>query len=308
MRRQVVRGAVRAATAVAVVGALLGGCGTGPSQVGSAFIVGAVSVPVVEVQARLDQTFARQDLIAQLAAQGIGAPEIARDLVTQAVLHELSVRAANAESVAVTPADIDGELLLQGGLDVVLEQWPFGEALLRERIGDELIAQQLGAKYVNGLSVTADILGVASEEEAESAARVLAVGGPPAEALFTDPDTSVQGFEYRASANPDVAASAVFGTPVGGTGYFQPLPGEDNWIAFRVLDRRTDAPAVPVELDLVAQIGKSGLAKIGIRILQPVAAEAGVRVNPRYGVWDPVTLRVLEKDQVTGAVLAPVAR
>lgn len=308
MRRQMSKRAMQAATAVAVVGALSSGCGTGPGQVGSAVIVGSRSVPTSEVQGRLDQTFARKELVDQLTAHGVGAPEIARDVVTQTVLHELSVRAAAAEGIVVQPADIDAELQLRGGAETLLERWLFDLPLLRERIGDELIAERLAAKQVNGLAVIVDILGVASREQAVTAARLLAAGGPGAEELFTqNPQTSLQGFEYRAGANPEIATSAVFGTPVGSTGYFQPTPGQDSWIVFRVLDRRVQAPAAAAESDAVATIGKAGLADIGIRLLQPVAAQAGVRVNPRYGVWDPIAMRVVAEDRVTGAILPPSA-
>jgi hypothetical protein len=33
----------------------------------------------------------------------------------------------------------------------------------------------------------------------------------------------------------------------------------------------------------------------------------GIRVNPRYGVWDPVELRIVAEDQQVGSVLPPVA-
>jgi hypothetical protein len=31
-----------------------------------------------------------------------------------------------------------------------------------------------------------------------------------------------------------------------------------------------------------------------------------VRVNPRYGVWDPISLRVVPPDQVDGAILPAI--
>ena len=309
MRRQVVRSvAVRAVAAVAVVGALLSGCGTGPSQVGAAVIVGDRAVPESEVQARLDEALARTAIRDELAAQGVQTADIARDIVTQAVLHELTTRAASAEGIVVTPPEIEAELEELGGLQAVEEQSLFPAEVVRERLGDQLVAERLAAEQVNGLAVTVDILGVDSQREAEDAVQVLAEGGPAADKLFADnPETSRRGFEYRASVNPDVAVSAVFGTPVGGSGYFQPVPGQDDWVVYRVLSRRTDAPAVAPELDVVPQIGDSGLAEIGIRLLQPYADQAGVRVNPRYGVWDPVTMRVLDEDDVAGAVLPPRA-
>jgi hypothetical protein len=39
--------------------------------------------------------------------------------------------------------------------------------------------------------------------------------------------------------------------------------------------------------------------------LQPIADDLQVRVNPRYGVWDQVSLRVVPADQTAGLVLAP---
>lgn len=291
-----------------VAGSALGGCATGPGQVGSAAIVGSTAVPASEVAARLDQALTRTEILERLTARGVGAPDIARDIVTQAVLHELSVLAAADEGIVVTPAEVDMELALRGGVDALLEGWLYDLPQLRRQVGDDLIAEKLAAKQVNGLAVTVDIVGVASREEAEAAARALAAGGPDADALFADPQTSARAFEYRASVNPEIAVEPVFGTAVGDSAYFQPVAGQDSWLAFRVLDRRLDAPAVASELDAVPSIGKQDLAEIGVRLLQPVAARAGIRVNPRYGVWDPIAMRVVDEEQVAGAVLAPTSR
>lgn len=298
MRRRV----GRVVAAVAVVGAVVSGCGGGPSQVGSAAIVGSEVVPLDQVQSRLGVALAQTDVVAELAGQGVGTPDIARDVVTQAVLHELSERAAAAEGITVTPVDVDAELVARGGAEAVLERSLFDLPVVRERLRDELIVQRLAARHVNGLAVTADILGVTSREEAAEAARILAGGGPGADALFAqNPQISRRNVEYRASTTPDVASTVVFGTPAGRTGYFQPSPGQSGWIVFRVVERRTDAP--PVGPDAVDRIGKAELVKIGRRLLQPLAVELGVRVNPRYGAWNQVALRVLGEDQLTGAVL-----
>jgi hypothetical protein len=155
---------------------------------------------------------------------------------------------------------------------------------------------------VGGLEVTADLLGVASKDEAAAAAQKLAAGGPEAAALFGNPQTSVRGMVYSGATAPNVASSAVFGTPVGDTVYFQPDPSRSSWIVFRVTGRRTDARSDPAA---VSQISQDQLVTIGQRTLQPVADQLGVRVNPRYGVWDPIALRVVAADQVSGATLAP---
>lgn len=307
MRRQVVGGvAARVIVLAVVIGALVSGCGSGPSQVGAAAIVGQVAVPTSDVEQRLDDALSRTEIVDQLTAQGITTADITRDIVTQSVIHQLSVDAALRYGIVVTEADVDAELAALGGTDAVLERFLGDVDTARERVWDQLVAEKLAEQQINGLAVTVDIAGLASRSEAESVARLFAAGGPAADAYFAEnPDTSRRGYEYRASANPEVAVSAVFGTAVGGAGWFQPVPGQQSWIAFRVLDRRTDAPPVAPEVDVVQQIGRAGLAEIGLRLLQPVADEVGVRVNPRYGVWDPVAMRVVGEEQLSGGLLPP---
>jgi hypothetical protein len=67
-----------------------------------------------------------------------------------------------------------------------------------------------------------------------------------------------------------------------------------------VTDRREDPNADP---NAAASLGQADLAAIGQRLLQPLAEEVGVRVNPRYGVWDPVSMTVVSGEQQVGAVL-----
>jgi hypothetical protein len=68
----------------------------------------------------------------------------------------------------------------------------------------------------------------------------------------------------------------------------------------RVTDRKVDPNADP---NAAASLGDSDLAAIGQRLLQPLAEEVGVRVNPRFGVWDPVSMRVVAANQEGGAIL-----
>ena len=62
----------RALAVVATVGVVVSGCGAGPSQVGSAVIVGSTAVPLEQVQSRLDVALGKTDAVAQLASSGIG--------------------------------------------------------------------------------------------------------------------------------------------------------------------------------------------------------------------------------------------
>jgi hypothetical protein len=83
---------------------------------------------------------------------------------------------------------------------------------------------------------------------------------------------------------------------------FQPDQRQSTWIVFKVTDRRTDAP---FDQAAVSAISSTQLVTIGERLLQPDADRLGVRVNPRYGVWDPIQLRVVAADKSAGSILFP---
>ena len=53
----------------------------------------------------------------------------------------------------------------------------------------------------------------------------------------------------------------------------------------------------------VRAIGQSDLATIGERLMEPLADQVGVRVNPRYGTWDEISLRVVPTGEFDGAIL-----
>ena len=133
---------------------------------------------------------------------------------------------------------------------------------------------------------------------------MLAAGGPAADALFADPTTSQRDQTYRADTDPGAASTVLFGVDAGTTVLFRPSPQQSSWIVARVTDRRTDAPP-PADDAAAGQLGESDLVAIGERLLQPLAQQVGVRVNPRYGVWDPIQMRVVAEDEVAGVILPP---
>lgn len=301
MRRQV----GRVVAAVAAVGVVVSGCGSGPSQVGSAVIVGSTAVPLDQVQARLDVALGKTEALAQLESSGVGPPEIARDVVTSTVLHDLLARTAAAEGIAVSESDVDVVLEQSGGAEAALSQSLYDLPVLRERIRDRIIAIRHAQRLVPRLTVTADLVAATSLDDAADKARVLAAGGPAADAMFTqNPDTSRRGISYQAATSPEAASTVLFGLPAGRTAYFQPSPEQGGWIVLRVTDRREDPNG---DLAAAAALGEADLAAIGQRLVQPVAEEVGVRVNPRYGVWDPVSMRVVAADATSGAILPPTA-
>ncbi|MHA6796699.1 hypothetical protein ACVGVM_24775 [Pseudonocardia bannensis] len=289
------------AVAVAVVGAVVSGCGSGPSQVGSAVIVGADAVPLAEVQSRLDVALAKTEAVSQLASRGVGSDDIARDVVSRAVVHDLLARTAAAEGIVISDAQIDAELAANGGAELAVQSSLYDLPALRERVRDELVAAELARRHIDGLAVTVDVAAATSREDAEAKARAIAAGGAAADAVFAV--NAQRGLQFRATSDPEAAAMAFFGTTDGRIVVFQPAPEQSGWIVLRVAERRTDAP--PAGPSVASQIDQATLVKIGERMLQPLADEIGVRVNPRYGVWDPIRLRVVAEGQEAGAILTP---
>jgi hypothetical protein len=266
--------------------------------------VGEHAVPLERIQTQLDAALAKEDQIAQLTAQGGTTADLARSIVTRAVMHDLLVRRAADEGIAVTDAQIDAQIAENGGADALLDGSLYDLPMLRERVRDDLIAAELARREVPGLAVTADLVAATSRTDADAAAAALQAGGAEADALFGDPRTSARGTTFDAASSPDNASTVLFGVPVGTVVSFQPDPQQSTWIVARVVDRRTDAPADPTVLTSISQ---SQFIAIGERLLQPTAEEVGIRVNPRYGVWDPIQLRIVAEDQQVGSVLPPVA-
>jgi hypothetical protein len=291
----------RVAASVAVIAAVVSGCG-GPDQAGSAVIVGADTVPLGQVQSQLNTALSRTDQFAQYTAQGGTAADIARSIVTREVMHDLLTRRAQQDGIVITDAQVDAELAANGGAEASLARTYYDMPTLRERVRDSLIASAIGQRAAAGLAVTVDLVGAPTREAAEQAARTLAAGGPAADALFANPQMSVRNAVYQAASSPGAAGTVVFGVPAGTVGVFQPDPSQAGWAAFRVDDRRTDMPSDPAA---VSSISQSELLAIGQRDVQPDGEQLGIKVNPRYGEWDPVQFRVVAAGQSGGMIILP---
>jgi hypothetical protein len=261
-------------------------------------------VPLTTVQRQLDVALNKPDQLARLAAQGGGPADISRSIVTQQIVHDLVNRRAAAEGIAVTDTQIDARIAEAGGLAAALQGSVYDVPQLRERIRDDLLAAALADRLVAGLSVRADLLAASSRADAVTVAKTLSAGGPAADALFGNPQTSAKDMVYDAVTQPDAAGTVLFGTPVGGVVAFQPDQRQSTWIVFKVTDRRTDAKVDPAALSAISSTEK---VLIGERMLQGDAARLGVTVNPRYGVWDPISMRVVPSDQPAGLIMPPPA-
>ncbi|MCW0213649.1 MAG: SurA N-terminal domain-containing protein [Pseudonocardia sp.] len=284
-----------------VVGAVVSGCGSGPSQVDSAVILGQDSISVTQMQEQLRTALGRTDMVAKITEQGGTTEQISRDVVSAAVMHQLLEQAARTEGITITDAQVADETAALGGTEAVLGRTLFDAENLRDAVWDRLAATELGRRYADRLSVTVDVALSTTQAEAEAKARTVAAGGPAAEAVFDDKNTAARDQTLRVGQDPTLGATAAFGTSAGQVVAFQPSPGQAVWAVMRVNQRSTDA--APSEPSVVSATDSDSLAAIGQRLVQPLADQLDVTVSPRYGVWDPVQMRVVAPTELGGVVL-----
>jgi hypothetical protein len=292
--------------ALAVTGAALTGCGAGPNQAGAAVIVGPSSVPLSEVQRQVDDVLRRPAAVANLTEKGGGPADLARFKVTRQVQHLLLVQAAQRDGIVIPDQRVDAELAKPEVVQELADnEFVFDPGLARQTVGDRLIAEALTAKYLDRLAVTVDLTLAGSREEALTKARLLAAGPAQADAvLAADGPNARRNLQLRAALLPQSAALFLFGTPAGEVVATQTSSSPDTWTVVRVVSRTTDGPPVgDPNATSVAQLGEQTVDQIGRRLTQPLAEQLGVRVNPRYGAWDPLYLNVIPPNLEPSVVL-----
>jgi hypothetical protein len=315
---------------IAVGALVLTGCGSGPSRIGAAAIVGDQVITVDDIQARL-RTAApdlREAVDRQGAEQGVapGAPlppEVlpseSRRLVTVRVLHELIVEQSRRDGIVVAPQRVDAALAAVGGAEAAARGSGFDPATIRELVGDQLAAADIGRREFDRLSVTIDYATAPNRALAEQLAERVVADPAGAPALFAGlpagsgaTDLVLRPGADQGAGVQSSASSLLFGLPAGtvavtssGSGSSSaqaPDPATGPWTVINVRERRLDAPPPAGTITPAARVDDQTMFGFGLRLLQPLALEQGVTVNPRYGTWDPTQLDVVETPAAAGSV------
>lgn len=343
-------GRPRALVAVVAGAFLLAGCGAGPSQVGSAVIVGDRSVSLDQVQAVIDKAVREQPYARKLAGEH-KLDVLGRAVVSQLAVHEMLLAATEKQGITPNYGQIEAQLAkdpLNGTVpaDSANEAQAVSEVVTRTRdhreaLTDTYLAQALAEKTVPNLSVTFDYTSIGSMPDS-------ATGGTPqgpeaqkaafdlAKQFAADPAAAAKRIgadvQYEASLrqnaaqqgqNTDsippltglgetvpasqagvLAASPLFGSPAGAVTVF-PYPNREGTWFVAVVRKRVDDK--PVATEQPGALDDATKAAIGMRQLQPLFDQLGVRVNKRYGVWDVVGMTVLPNldAPAQGIVLTP---
>jgi hypothetical protein len=83
----------------------------------------------------------------------------------------------------------------------------------------------------------------------------------------------------------------------------QPDSSSASWAVVVVRQRDVGTPAAVNQAD---QLTLDQIMAIGQRMLQPDFGTTSLKINPRYGVWDPVAMNVAPSEATTTGVVLPL--
>ena len=293
----------------AVTALLLASCGSAPSQVQSAAIIGDHVIRLDDVQAEIKWLLDHAPQAQQAQQQG-RIDQVSSEIVRSRVVHELLAVAEERENLSVDETQVNELIEASGGLDEAARNIAVEPSRVRDVARDQLLLEQLGQHYQNRLSVhfvgamvTQSDVQATDSEVARDLGRRIAADPANAEAILRDSGHRVVDQTVTLAdalvQDPELAISAVFGAEEGSVVVIQPSQQQVGWLVALIKDRTVrpeaddQAEAQPIDPRL--------LYWAGLRQLQPIADELGVQINPRYGVWDDTGLAPAPSDdEVTG--------
>lgn len=313
-----------ASTGLAVL--LLSGCGSGSVRPGAAALVGEERIPVDTLQEATERGLADPQ-----AEQSLGQDRAAfqRQVLSRLVNREVLQAAAEREGVTVDDGDVDAQLedfaeqaggedaleaqAAQNGIsprdlepflrDVVLEQ-ALGDALTED---EDVPQEQLQGLYQQNIAqfdrVRSRHILVEDEAQARSIlAQVRQDASKFAElAAEFSTDTSNKdqggdlGLQGRGQFVPEFEALLFSAEP----GTYDVVQTEFGWHVVHVEERETTSIQ-----EAGPQLRRAALqeqrAQATGTLLRDVASDLGVKVNPRFGRWDPETGSVEAVEESNG--------
>jgi len=258
-----------------------------------AAIVGDVSIAE---QTIFDRTSQVSGQIEQQGQQSLTVEQLAylnRAQTTEAIRSALLAQAAQDRGVVVTDAQVNAAMVNPTSAATGSRPDPqvYRDQLLLEGLLSASTGQDLS---FTDRQVTIDGFLVSTQADA-TAMKDLLQSVPVGEALPAAgssatplPERTVDLLTEPASAWTDVLAARPGGTVI--------LTGSNGYYVVRVVDRSEAPTTVAAAKILATQDLDSLRAFASVALLQQYAAQVGVTVNPRMGVWDPVSLQVVPAD------------
>lgn len=306
-------GAVRRATfglaGIVAAGMLIAGCGSG--QLSAAAFVNGTEIRLDQVHDQLVAVLDKEgpQTRAQLVA-GRQLDDLSRTLVTMRIRHQLLKIAAQRAGLTVEQAQVDRLIKDAGGAQAASKGTIFNADSYRERARDKLLMAALGRVALRSSSVTVDYTTADTRTAAKRRVEELSQAGSKRARQLIDADIRAGkdaelGKRIVAADDPIFATTPAFGVAEGTVVAFQ-LDDTQPWVIMVVKNRADRGVQASEHAPRIDQIQPAILEAIGLRQLAQVSDEVGVRLNPRYGMWDPLTLRVVADENETGGFVAPL--
>jgi hypothetical protein len=274
---------------IGVVGLTAAGCSTPATAAAS---VGDVTIAESVI---FDRTSA---MVEQAEATGGGPLDPAaiasanRAETTSAIRSQLLQAVADENGIVVTDEQVNATLASGSATDAV-SQLPQStrEQTVRDLLRLEGLVSEAtaGGVPITNVTVTIDGLTVANRDEAVATRTQFLTDPASVDATIAASQQPLQVQTFSVLDNPGVASTGVFNAAPGDVIVY---PNQNGYFVVRILDR-TQEPAVLTAADVQASQSFADLFDLGALLLVPYAQTAGVSVNPRLGVWDPLTLQVV---------------
>jgi hypothetical protein len=281
---------VRTLACVSVLGLLVAGCS---NQATSAASVGD---QVISEQTIFDRTSA---LAAEAQTSGGSAPdpaalaELNRTQTTSAIRSRLLEVAAADRGVVVTDDQVNAAMA-GGTANDAATQLGTPQGLVEQTVRDLLRLERLASASpatgvpITNVSARIDGVSVPTRDEAVATRTQFLADPGSVDATIAASAQPLQPQTVSVLKNPTAAPTGVFNAQPGDVILY---PISNGYYVVRILDRTVE-PAVLTPNDLTSQ-KLAGQFDLGALMLAPYAEQQGVTVNPRLGVWDPLTLQVV---------------
>jgi SurA-like N-terminal domain len=322
--------------ALAVSGSALTACGSGPTQANSAVIIGDRVITVDDVQQRLDKALNAEPAAKDLA-KNRKLDLVSRGIVNTLVRHELITEAAKRDNLSVSEKDVADFVARSAPPEDPVQRSVDAGFDSRELARDRLLEVALGRKYVDKVQLTLDGAALVSPNTTRQTAVDMA------KKIAAHPDQVAQ--LAKAAATPDGQNQEVaelpwnvvrrfgqalqsaqsngqnqappaqamlpelFAAPPNSVIALQLGSGEQaesgGWLV--ALVRRSDNGVPEQEASFASEVPPDWLFALGEHLLGPLAADLGIRISPRYGVWDDLSVGVAPGEAEKTGVVLPAA-
>jgi hypothetical protein len=285
---------------------LLAGCGAGPSQVGAAAIVGGGSASIDDVQAKLD-SLVKTDPYAKAQAAQHKLDDLARAIVTREVQYRLVDEAAVREKLPVDESKLaaflpnpaaqqgtdDPSTAITNAVDKAFDP--------QDVARHSLLLSELGAKYIGKVSLVVDAAQLPDAAQAKDLAARIALDPSKSDQVMNQAGLPSGSIQLNAAV-PSSSGDSVKYDAEAGSVIFAPQPAapDGSSPATNLVIVVKKVTFGPLTVD-ISGVSPQDMIPFGTYLLRQTATAVGLKVNPRYGAWDSLTMQIGSATEIDGA-------